>query len=211
MYGREIELGRRASGSIIAIASACLVLQGCVPDGPQPPRSPEPITIDKPPELPVERIGFAVDNAPLDTDGNGYFDTWMVTAFLFPPPERHPLAIFAEGDVGFALRDPEGNLLARWRFTPNDLNDNRLKQFVGETYRTPVSMLDPTTRIDERLSEGERTTEPVGGDIPAALRGTDRLRPGHATLFMTYFPPVEDEPPVRADRGVSVRVGPTGV
>jgi hypothetical protein len=172
------------------------------------------VTISKPTDLSVQRVGFAVDNAPIDRDGNGFFDTWMVTAFLFPPQREHPLAIFAEGDVGFALRQESGDLIARWRFTQEDLAGARLEQLVGETYRTPVSLLDAETRADTETSRGGGLVTgggSAGGSGAGALRGADRLRPGRAILFMTYFPPTEDARPIESERGVAVRVGPTGV
>jgi hypothetical protein len=176
---------------VVLAALLCASVAGCVPDGPQPRTPTEPRTIPKPSGLTIDKLVVAVDNPPLDRDGDGFFDTYAITALLFPRPEQHPLAVWAEGDLMFTLRDADGNEVASWTRTAEQLSNARFRQLVGESYRFELSLI--------RTAEGETTPD------------ADRLRPVRVSLFASYVPADAGAPRINAGSGITVRVGPTGL
>lgn len=193
-FAGEMPVGIQHAKTLLAhafLSGLALAALACVPDGPQPPRPPEPREITKPDAFTIDKLVVAVDNPPLDRDGDGFFDTYAVTALLFPRPDEHPLAVWAEGELAFVMRDERGNEVASWRRTAEQLADARFRQLVGESYRFGLSLIDGPDR----------------GPTPDA----DRLRPFRATLFATYIPPGGGGPRIEASSGLTVRIGPTGL
>ncbi len=181
-----------------SLISFCAI-GGCVqeidPDADPPRPRAELRVLERPDELTIGRVGFAVDAAPEDTDRNGFFDTWTITAYLFPRETGYPLAIFGEGDLRFTLRSDEGSTIARWDLSQEDLEDARLLQYIGETYRFDISLFDADVRPN----------------APDSGRAADRIGVNLGVLSMVYAPLGEEAEPIRADRALTVRVGPTGL
>lgn len=182
----------RTSTATLATLATLTSLAACVQTGPgrlEPRAIPRPDT-----PLTIDTVGFAIDTTPDDTDRNGFFDTYTVTAYLFAQRSGYPLSIFADGDLRFTLTDRNANTIAAWQLDQQELEDARFNQPIGETYRFSISLFDADT--------------PPNTDNPS--RPPDRLAPAVAYLNMTYIPS-DASSPIRADKSLTVRIGATGL
>ncbi len=156
---------------------------GCVSDGPQPPPRPTPREIVQPADVQPERIVLSAEPFPVDTDENGFYDTFGATVFLFGDETRYPLPVHAPGRLELTLTDPSGTDIAVWALSQDQVNRARAKS--------------PTGLLGYALSLNIN-------DV-----GSDRLPATRANLTCRFIP---DEGPSVVSRGsASVRVGPAGV
>jgi hypothetical protein len=163
------------------IALSVMLCGGCVTDGPAPEPRPQPRVVREPPGLTPESIVLSAEPFPIDTDDNGFADTFRVSAFLFPDPRKHPLPIHADGTFIFTLTDENEQRVARWELGQTEVDRARVRPLVGPGHLFVLSLLDVTT---DRISSlrGNLTCEfiPEGGAKEDAIRarGTATLRIG---------------------------------
>lgn len=165
---------------VAAVASVVLACAGCVSEG--PPRRPKPRDIPQQPSgLNVDRLVVAASNFPQDTNGNGFYDTIIVTVYLYS--DRYMLPIVAEGEMEFRLVGREGAEIASWRLDAGTFAQ-RVRRFnPGPGYQLRLSLLDSGT--DQLpVSEGElwwRFVEtgrtPISGRGSTVLLGPTTVRP----------------------------------
>jgi len=156
-------------------------LPACVSDGPQPPPRPQPRTIDIPEGLTVHTVVLAADQYPVDSDNNGFVDTFNVNVFLFPRSDRFPLPIHVDGRMLFELLDQEENVVVFWEFPRDEVRQARTRPLPGPSHQFQLSLL----RV-----------------------GTDRYRATRTQLRATFIP-TEGEPVVANGRP-TVNIGPLG-
>lgn len=143
---------------VVALAAVALLggsgatLTGCVADGPQPPTPTKPRDLPAPRGLAADRLLLAVGDTPLDTDGDGYADTFEATVYLFSG--RADLPFHAEGTFQFILVGAGGQQLATWVLPPERASTSRMKTIVGEGY---LFRLDLNDAGGDRL-DGARAT-----------------------------------------------------
>jgi len=165
--------------SVLLLFATCTTF-GCVADGPQPPPRAQPRDISTPQGLRVHTVVLAADQYPVDTDNNGYVDTFGVNVFLFPRKDEFPLPIHAEGTLIFELLDREDRALVEWVFDSEQLRQARTRPLPGPSYQFQLSLLD---------------------------HGSDRFRSMRVQLRCTFIPAVGE--PVVANGRPSVNIGPT--
>lgn len=169
----------RCAACLIASAVG-LLLAGCVADGPQPPPRTQPRSIDIPSGLKVTTVVLAADQYPIDTDNNGFVDTFGVNVFLFPRRDEFPLPIHADGTFIFELLDRQENVIVRWNFDPELVAQARTSPLPGPSHQFRLSLLD---------------------------HGSDQY-PRTRTQLRSTFIPVDGEP-ILANGRPSVNIGPT--
>lgn len=175
-------LGRRA-----LVPAACLALcvgaGGCVYDDDRPPPrpAPRPLNIAEPPGLEVEHIVLSTDQFAVDSDGNGFADSFRVYVYLFPDETVYPKPVHRSGSMLFTLTDQDGKTLAEWVLGPGQLAEAQDPTLPLKGYSAKLSLLDA---------------------------GSDRLNITQADLTCRFIP--EGGQAVRARGLTTVTIGPTG-
>lgn len=166
------------------LAAPLLALAGCVSDGPQPPPHPRPRVIETPPGLTPQRIVLTVEPVPLDTDENGFYDSFAATVHLFADEASHPVPFHAEGTLTLTLSDARSEIVAQWVLPPERLSKTRAASATGLLgYILNLNINDVAT------------------DKVSARRGALTCR----------FDPADASPPAMSRGSATVRIGPTGV
>jgi len=167
---------------VILFASVLFVgLPGCVTDGPQPPERRQPRQIATPAGLKVHTVVLAADQYPVDTDNNGFVDTFNVNVFLFPRSDQFPLPIHVDGTMTFELLDGDERPIVEWFFTEEQVRQMRTRPLPGPSHQFQLSLLE---------------------------KGSDRFRPTRTQLRVTFNP--VDGDPVVANGRPTVNIGPVG-
>jgi len=173
---------RLAPSLMLALVPA---LVGCVADGPQPAPRPEPRVIQEPPGLEPRTLVISAEPFPVDTDENGYVDTFRVSAFIFPDQRTHPVPTYADGTFVFEMTDEEGERIARWELGQDRVERARVRPLVGPGHVFTLSLLD------------------VGSDRTPLMRGN---------LTCSFIPAGKTESEAVVARGAAtLRIGPTGL
>lgn len=147
----------RTAAVAAAMALISVLSAGCVVEG--PPLEPRGTrTIPEPAGLEPATIVLSAEPVLVDSDGNGFGDTFMVSVFLFPPEDEHPLPIFSEGRFIFTMSDERGAEIARWDIAPEQTRRARERLLVGPGHVFRLSLLE------------------AGGDRVDAQRGDVRCR-----------------------------------
>lgn len=154
-------------------------------DGPTPPPRPQPRNIEQPSGLVPERLVLSAEPIPLDTNENGYYDTFTVTVYLFAEETRYPLPIHVDGSLAFTLSDPSGKAVAAWSFTPAQVERMKILSATGLAgYASSLSIAEVTD---------------------------DRMPTERGSLTAVFTPSDTSMSPVRSRGSATVRVGRTGV
>lgn len=96
----------------------------------------------------------AYPSVPIDSDRNGYVDTFDVTAYLFPDPIRHPAPLWIEGRFLFRMTGPDDVLLAEWELSEQETASARRVFTVGRGHWFRLNMLDVATdRIETKSAQ----------------------------------------------------------
>lgn len=156
-------------------------LVACVSDGPQPPPRQQPRSIDIPAGLSVHTVVLAADQYPVDSDNNGFVDTFNVNVFLFPRSDQFPLPIHVDGRMLFELLDQNEKVVVFWEFEQDQVRQARTRPLPGPSHQFQLSLL----RV-----------------------GTDRYRATRTQLRATFIP--VDGEPVVANGRPTVNIGPIG-
>jgi len=165
--------------SVVSVAS----VTGCVNDGPQPPPRPQPREITQPTNVQPQRIVLSAEPFPVDTDENGFYDTFGATVFLFGDETRYPLPVHAPGRLELILTDPDGRDIAVWALTQDQVNRARARSPTGlNGYALSLNINDVAS---------------------------DRLPATRANLICRFIP--EEGPSIVSRGSASVRVGPAGI
>lgn len=164
----------------LALAAACAITSACVSDGPQPPERQQPRTIEVPEGLEVETVVLAADQYPVDSDNNGFVDTFSVNVFLFPRSDQFPLPIHVNGTFLFELLDRDESPIISWEYSPEEVRQARTRPLPGPSHQFQLNLL----RV-----------------------GTDQFRPTRTQLKCTFIP--TDGQPVVANGRPTVNIGPT--
>ncbi|MGP1345989.1 MAG: hypothetical protein ACTS3F_04875 [Phycisphaerales bacterium] len=114
-----LRAGRVAAAAVAGVGLAAL-LGGCVADGPQPPDRPTPRRISVPEGVRPAIVQLNASPTAIDTNSNGYADTIMLTAYLFPAAPAPPVPMAGEGTFVFTLEDDSRTTLARWEIPPEE-------------------------------------------------------------------------------------------
>lgn len=160
-----------------------LLLNGCVYDDDRPPPKPppKPLKMDEPAGLTVEHIVLSTDQFAMDSDGNGYADSFRVYVYMFPDETVYPKPIHRPGSMLFSLSDADGKTLAEWVLGPADLEQSIDPTLPLRGYSAKLSLLDA---------------------------GSDELDILQADLTCRFIP--EGGQAVRARGLTTVSIGPTG-
>ncbi|MCA9280720.1 MAG: hypothetical protein KDA30_01620 [Phycisphaerales bacterium] len=166
-----------------AITLAFPLMSGCVYDDDRPPPkpAPKPIKMDEPAGLTVEHIVLSTDQFAVDSDGNGFADSFRVYVYLFPDEKVYPKPIHQSGSMLFSLTDRDGKTLAEWVLGPEELEHSIDGTLPLKGYSTKLNLLDA---------------------------GSDRLGITQADLTCRFIP--EGGQAVRARGLTTVSIGPTG-
>lgn len=174
---------RFARGLALAGGLTLACTSGCVNDGPQPPPRPQPREITQPANVQPQRIVLSAEPFPVDTDENGFYDTFGATVFLFGDETRYPLPVHAQGRLELMLTDPDGRDIAVWALTHDQVNRARARSPTGlHGYALSLNINDVAT---------------------------DRLPATRANLTCRFIP--EEGPSIVSRGSASVRVGPAGI
>ena len=110
--------------------------------------SARPLPPDPKPAKPVpsgahaNAVALAVEGKPVDSDGNGYPDTIMVSMYLFSLPHASPM--FEDGTFVFTLQREGGadrsHPLGQWRLDVNEVERGRT--IYGPSHLARLSLLE---------------------------------------------------------------------
>lgn len=160
-----------------AVLLAVLGAGGCVTttaDG-RPVQEPPPA-----PQPPAEAIPDAMvlsASIPVDTDANGYVDSFSVVAFLFAEQQGYPLSVAVPGEFTFRLTGRGGQDLAVWRFSPEEAAKHVTPLAPGPGYAFTLRLQDVgTDKLTERSADLRASFMP--------LQGPEVQSRGAATLLL---------------------------
>ncbi len=165
----------RVCAITIVVASGIF---GCVAEGPALQPRPQPRDVPEPAGMVPRTIVLTADQIPVDSDGNGYADSFRVILYLFGDRSRHELPIHAEGTFVFELITLEGDLLARWMMDGEMARASRFESLVGPGYGFSLNMLDVgSDQTANRMANLRAVFAPAVGD-PIEARGSATIRIG---------------------------------
>lgn len=151
---------------------------GCVSEGPPLPPRPEPRSIAQPQGMEATTLVLTADQVPVDSNGNGYADTFRVIIYLFGDRRRHELPIHVDGSFVFELSNADGDLLARWALDQEETRQGRFEAMVGPGYGFTLNILDVASdRVSDRLANLRCVFVPRTGE-PIEVRGAATIRVG---------------------------------
>lgn len=173
--------------SRFALAIGLLALTGCVADGPQPPPRPTPRAVEQPSGLVPERIVLNVEPVPLDTDENGYYDSFVATVHLFADETRYPVPFHADGTLTMTLSDSRSEIVAQWVFSPEEMLRLRAASATGLLgYIITLNINDVATdRVPGRRAALTCRFDPSSGAPSALSRGSATVRIGSTGITMS--------------------------
>lgn len=160
--------------------AALVLLAGCVADGPQPPERPTPRTIEQPPGILPERIVLSVEPVSLDTDENGFYDSFSASVHLFGDETKYPVPFHADGTLTLTLSDSKSEIIAQWVLPPAQLSKARAAAATGLLgYILTLNINDVATdKVKARRGAITCRFDPAGGGPPAVSRGSATVRIG---------------------------------
>lgn len=125
-----------------AMLWAGAMLCGCVADGPRsaPPPHQAPA---QPSGLQADKLVATATQIPDDSDRNGYYDTTLVTVYLYG--SGFDLPIHVPGAFTFRLTDARGKQVALWVFDEARTDAARCRTMVGPGYQFRLDLLDVGT------------------------------------------------------------------
>lgn len=128
----------------VCLPAVILSLGGCVYEDGQAPPKPRPtaLHIDEPAGLDIQHIVLSTDQFAVDTDGNGYADTFRVYVYLFPDETVYPKPIHERGTLLFSLTDQDGKAVAEWALPPDELLGAEDPTLPLKGYSTKLNLLD---------------------------------------------------------------------
>ncbi|MBL0926120.1 MAG: hypothetical protein IBJ11_00515 [Phycisphaerales bacterium] len=119
-------------------------------DGPQPSDRPEPRRPPPQPEgVAVRKLVMSADPFPIDSDGNGFADTFNVSVYLFAEEREYPLPLYKDGAFEFVLTDERGQVIAEWTIDKDRADRSRVQTLPGPGYVFTLNLLDVA---DDKLS-----------------------------------------------------------
>lgn len=114
---------------------------------------------------------LSVGQFPDDTDRNGYYDTILVTVYLFS--SAHALPVELPGGFSFRLTGPDDKPLADWSFNQQQTAAARRGFLPGPGYLFRLSLLDDGTDTLNATEGSLRCRfEPVAGEPIEPKAGT---------------------------------------
>ena len=137
--------------------------------------------MDEPEGLTIEHIVLSTDQFAVDSDGNGFADSFRVYVYLFPDESVYPKPVHRAGSMLFSLTDPDGKAIAEWVLGPEQLQHAIDPTLPLKGYSAKLNLLDA---------------------------GSDKLTITQADLTCRFIP--EGGQAVRARGLTTVVIGPTG-
>lgn len=134
---------------------------------------------------PSEQVGlrpvqiFTTLGNPTDSDGNGFPDTIPAVLYLFPDDRESHLPVWADGSFSFELRLASGELIGRWIFPSEIVEQSRRKLAPGPGFSfflrlAPGDDAIPRTIASLRCWFSGDTGVEIAGDVMSLRIGGSR-------------------------------------